>query len=89
MTAGESDTAADPGDSGPRFAVADWGYDRGLVDAHAAELVQQLAEAGAEVRAVVSTDPGIGPWLASQYPDARADGHVDRVRATSGGQERY
>ena len=44
MTAGESDTAADPSDSGPRFAVADWGYDRGLVDAHAAELVQQLAE---------------------------------------------
>ena len=44
MTAGESDTAADPSDSGPRFAVADWGYDRGLVDAHAAELVQQLAK---------------------------------------------
>ena len=44
MTAGESDTAADPSDSGPRFAVADWGYDRRLVDAHAAELVQQLAK---------------------------------------------
>jgi hypothetical protein len=44
MTAGESDTAADPSDRGLRFAVADWGYDRGLVDAHAAELVQQLAE---------------------------------------------
>jgi hypothetical protein len=44
MTAGESDTAADPSDSGPRFTVADWGYDRRLVDAHAAELVQQLAK---------------------------------------------
>ena len=44
MTAGESDTAADPSDSGPRFAVADWGYDRRLVDGHAAELVQQLAK---------------------------------------------
>jgi hypothetical protein len=44
MTAGESDTAADPSDSGPRFAVADWGYDRRLVDARMAELVQQLAK---------------------------------------------
>jgi cell division septum initiation protein DivIVA len=44
MTAGESDTAADPSDSGPRFVVADWGYDRRLVDARVAELVQQLAE---------------------------------------------
>ena len=43
MTAGEFDRAADPNDSGLRFTVADWGYDRGLVDAHAAELVQQLA----------------------------------------------
>ena len=45
MTAGESDTAADPSDSGPRFAVADWGDDRGLVDARVAELARQLAEA--------------------------------------------
>jgi predicted dehydrogenase len=45
----------------------------GTDHAHVVELVQQLAEAGTEVRAVVSTDPGIGPWLASQYPDARTD----------------
>ena len=44
MTASESNTAANPGDSGPRFTVADWGYDRHLVDLHVAELVQQLAE---------------------------------------------
>jgi cell division septum initiation protein DivIVA len=44
MTAGESDTAADTSDRGPRFAVADWGYDRRLVDARVAELVQQVAK---------------------------------------------
>jgi hypothetical protein len=44
MTAGES-AAADARDSGPWFAVADWGYDRHLVDARVAELVQQLAAA--------------------------------------------
>jgi cell division septum initiation protein DivIVA len=45
MTAGESNTAADPSDSGPPFPVVDWGYDRQLVDFRVAELVQQLAEA--------------------------------------------
>jgi predicted dehydrogenase len=45
----------------------------GTDHAHVVELAQQLAEAGAEVRAVVATDDGIGPWLASQYPDARSD----------------
>jgi hypothetical protein len=44
MTASESNTAADPGDSGPPFPVVDWGYDRQLVDFRVAELVQQLAE---------------------------------------------
>jgi hypothetical protein len=44
MTASESNTAANPGDSAPPFPVADWGYDRHLVDLHVAELVQQLAE---------------------------------------------
>ena len=33
--------------------------------------------AGAEVRAIVATDDGIGPWLASQYPDARASDPYD------------
>ena len=44
MSVGDSDTAADPSDSGPGFAVADWGYERHLVDARVAELVQQLAK---------------------------------------------
>ena len=47
---------------------------------HVVELTQQLVGAGAEVRAVVATDDGIGPWLASQYPDARtADPHAADV----------
>lgn len=45
MTASESDTAADPSHRGPGFPVADWGYERGLVDARVAELGQQLAAA--------------------------------------------
>jgi regulator of protease activity HflC (stomatin/prohibitin superfamily) len=44
MTASESNTAADPDDSGPPFPVVDWGYDRRRVDLRVAELVQQLAE---------------------------------------------
>jgi hypothetical protein len=44
MTASESNTAANPGDSAPPFPVAAWGYDRHLVDLHVAEPVQQLAE---------------------------------------------
>ena len=44
MTASESNTAANPGDSAPPFPVAAWGYDRHLVDLHVAELVQLLAE---------------------------------------------
>jgi hypothetical protein len=44
MTASESNTAANPGDSAPPFPVAAWGYDRHLVDFRIAELVQQLAE---------------------------------------------
>jgi cell division septum initiation protein DivIVA len=43
MSAGESDTAATPGDSALQFPVADWGYDRRRVDSRVAELVQQLA----------------------------------------------
>ncbi len=38
---------------------------------HVVELTQQLVAAGAQVRAIVATEDGIGPWLASQYPDAR------------------
>ena len=45
----------------------------GTDHAHVVELTQQLVEAGATVRSIVATDAGIGPWLASQYPDARAD----------------
>ena len=44
MTASESNTAADPSDSGPPFPVVDWGYERRRVDLRVAELVQQLAE---------------------------------------------
>ena len=44
MTASESNTAANPSDSGSPFPVVDWGYDRQLVDFRVAELVQQLAE---------------------------------------------
>ena len=44
MTASESNTAADPDDSGPPFPVVDWGYERRRVDLRVAELVQQLAE---------------------------------------------
>jgi predicted dehydrogenase len=40
---------------------------------HVVELTQQLVAAGGSLRAVVATDEGIGPWLASQYPDARGD----------------
>ena len=44
MTASESNTAADPDDSGPPFPVVDWGYERRRVELRVAELVQQLAE---------------------------------------------
>lgn len=40
---------------------------------HIVELAQQLVHAGATVRALVPTDDGIGPWLATEYPDARTD----------------
>jgi hypothetical protein len=43
MTARESNTAADPDDSGPPFPVVDWGYERRRVELRVAELVQQLA----------------------------------------------
>jgi flotillin len=43
MSAGESDTTANPGDSAPPFPVADWGYERRRVDLRVAELVQQLS----------------------------------------------
>jgi chromosome segregation ATPase len=45
MSAGESDTGADPSDSALQFPVADWGYERRRVDSRVAELVQQLAQA--------------------------------------------
>jgi hypothetical protein len=44
MSGRESNTAADPSDSGAPFPVVDWGYDRQLVDFRVAELVQQLAK---------------------------------------------
>lgn len=39
---------------------------------HVVELVQHLVAAGAEVRVIVPTDDRVGPWIASQFPDARA-----------------
>ena len=45
----------------------------GTDHAHVVELTQRLVGAGARLVALVPTDEGIGPWLASQYPDARAD----------------
>jgi predicted dehydrogenase len=45
----------------------------GTDHAHVVELTQRLVEAGAHVVAVVPSDEGIGPWLASQYGDARSD----------------
>jgi predicted dehydrogenase len=52
----------------------------GTDHAHVIELTQQLVAAGATVRAVVATDAGIGPWLATQYPDARtSDPFADDV----------
>jgi predicted dehydrogenase len=52
----------------------------GTDHAHVVELTQKLAEAGADVRAVVATDDGIGPWLASQYPVARtSDPYADDI----------
>jgi predicted dehydrogenase len=44
-----------------------YGTDHG----HVVELTARMVAAGASVAAVVATDDGIGPWLASQYPDAR------------------
>jgi predicted dehydrogenase len=44
----------------------------GTDHAHVVELTARLAAAGAHVAAIVATDDKIGPWLASQYPDARA-----------------
>ena len=45
----------------------------GTDHAHVVELTQQLVAAGGELRAIVATEDGLGPWLASQYPDARTD----------------
>jgi flagellar biosynthesis GTPase FlhF len=87
MTAGEFETTADPGDSGPRFAVADWGYDRGLVDAHAAELVLQLAKerrrgdqaerALSQLRLDIHPPPGQGPKGAAARLLAEAGRRVE------------
>ena len=56
---------------------------------HVVDLTMKLVAAGAEVRAVVATDHMIGPWLASQYPDARTDDpysdDVDVVAVRIGG----
>src|SRR4051794_33826530 len=53
--------------SNPGIAVV------GTDHAHVVELTQRLVDAGGEVRAIVATEDALGPWLASQYPDARAD----------------
>jgi len=60
----------------PKPGVAVHGTDH----AHVVELTQKLAEAGAEVRSIVATDDGIGPWLASQFLDARTtDPYADDI----------
>jgi predicted dehydrogenase len=47
---------------------------------HVVELTQQLVAAGAHLTAIVATENGIGPWLASQHPGARtADPFADDV----------
>jgi predicted dehydrogenase len=52
----------------------------GTDHAHVVELAQQLVAAGAELKAIVATEDGIGPWLASQYPDARTtDPYADDI----------
>jgi len=52
----------------------------GTDHAHVVELTQRLVDAGCTVRAVVATDEGIGPWLASQYADARStDPYADDI----------
>ncbi len=40
---------------------------------HVVEMAFKLRDAGARVVAVVPTEEAIGPWLASQFPDARDD----------------
>ena len=44
---------------------------------HVVELTSGLRDAGGEVVAVVPTEDAIGPWLASQYPDARTERPFD------------
>jgi predicted dehydrogenase len=52
----------------------------GTDHAHVVELTQRLVEAGCVVRTIVATEDGLGPWLATQYPDARGDDpHADDV----------
>jgi predicted dehydrogenase len=47
---------------------------------HVVELTARMVAAGAKVAAVVATEDGIGPWLASQYPEARtADPYADDI----------
>jgi predicted dehydrogenase len=44
---------------------------------HVVDLVTKLSGAGADVRVIVPSEDRIGPWLAKQFPDARADGTYD------------
>src|SRR3954447_20505366 len=60
--------------SNPGIAVV------GTDHAHVVELTQRLVEARAAARPIVATEDGLGSWLASQYPDARAgEPHADDV----------
>ncbi len=57
-------------------ALAIHGTDHG----HVVELTARMVAAGAKVAAVVPTEDGIGPWLATQYPDARTtDPYADDI----------
>ena len=40
---------------------------------HVVDIATKLRDAGGRIAAVVSTEDKIGPWLASQFPDARTD----------------
>jgi predicted dehydrogenase len=55
--------------------VAVVGTDHG----HIVEITHELARAGAEIAAVVATEPAIGPWLAKQYPDAKPLASLDEA----------
>jgi predicted dehydrogenase len=51
----------------------------GTDHAHIVEIAFRLRDAGAQVTAVVPTEDRLGPWLATQFPDARLAPALDDV----------